>query len=247
MVEHQLVDEIDIILFIEHYYKRRGFIFSVVLVFIFISLLYSLISYLIKPPTFQYTSQSVIEVTISEKAENQKSMFTSYLVSEKVFNESAKSIGLDADYNSWRSFIVVEDIKDSKEIIFKISAVKTDKLIELNRRIVSNTIFQTKNILTGINVKTLKEAEILDVAQNTKEDVNFLGNLLFFIVFGLLSSFGWLTFNLIINRRVGRIKDIEGLTDLTVIGTIPDFEKLTVSEDINLRNFIRGLTWKKRM
>lgn len=245
MIEHQIVDEIDISLFIEHFYKGRGFIFRVILVSVFVSLLYSLTTYLIKPPIFQYTSQSVIELIISEKAENQKSMFTSYLVSEKVFNESAKSIGLDADYSSWRSFVVIEDIKDSNQIILKITATKTDKLIELNSRIVSNTIFQTKNILTGINVRTFKEAEMLDVVQNTKENVNFLRNLTVFTIIGMLFSFGRLTFNLIIERRIRRTKDIEDLTGLTVIGTIPDFENIIVSEDINLVNFIRGLTWKK--
>jgi capsular polysaccharide biosynthesis protein len=173
-------------------------------------------------------------------------MFISYLVSQKKFNESAKAIGLEASYASWCKAIVIENIKDSSKIVLKFSALKTDKLVELSRRFVSNTIFQSGKILTGLNVWTIEEAELLDEVQEVRENVNFVSDLFVFSTLGLVSFFGWLTLQVITDRRIKRAKGLEGFTNLTAIGTIPDFENLTVTEEINWNNFMRGLTWKKK-
>lgn len=246
MIDNHIEEEIDIVLFLKHFYKNRGLISRVLVFVIGLSLIYSGFTFFTNPPIITYTSQSVIDMTISEGAENQKSIFSSYLVSQKIFDESAKSIGLEASYVTWRNSIIVENIKDTNQIVLKISAPKSDKLVELNRRIVSNTIFQSRSILTGLNVRTLEESELLDNVQEKRENVSFLSDLFIFSTLGLMSVFGWLTLQVITDRRIKRAKDLEGFTNLTVIGTIPDFERLTVTEEINLNNFMRGLTWKKK-
>jgi capsular polysaccharide biosynthesis protein len=246
MVENRIEDEIDIVIILRHFYRNRGLIFRILVIAIGISLVYSGTAFFITPPIYTYTSQSVVDMTISEGAEYQKSMFISYLVSERVFEESAKSIGLEASYVSWRNSIIIESIKDTNQIVFKISAQKADKLVELNRRMVSNSIFQTRTILTGLNVRTLEESELLDENVIVNENLNFARNAFIFSSLGIVCIFGWLTFQVITDRRIKHSKDIETFTDLVVIGTIPDFENLTVTEEINLRNFIRGLAWKKR-
>jgi capsular polysaccharide biosynthesis protein len=246
MIDHNVEEEIDIALFLKHFYKKRGLIFRVLTIALGLSFVYSGFTFFTNPAIYTYTSHSVIDMTIGEGAEFQKSMLISYLVGEKIFDESAKSIGLEASYAAWRNSIVVENIKDTNQIVLKISAPTTDKLVELNRRIVSNTIFQTKNILTGLSVRTLEEAKLLDEVQEVRENVNFVSNLFIFGMLGLMSIIGWLTLQVIVDRRIKRSEDIETFTGLHVIGTIPDFENLTVTEEINLRNFMRGLTWKKK-
>lgn len=246
MVNYRIGEEIDIVQFLKHYYKHRGLVFRGLILAIVLSTIYSFSLFYLSPPIYSYTSQSVIDMTVSEEAEYQKSMFIAYLGSQKIFDESAKSIGLDASYAYWRQFIVIETIKDTNQIVLKISGTKTDKLNELNRRIVSNTIFQSSEILTGIVVQTIEEAEILDEVKTTREQVSFSNNLLIFTTFGLLAIFIVLTAQMIYDRRIKRSSEIERFTGLTVLGTIPDFEKLSVSDTINLRNFIKGLIWTKR-
>ncbi|MDP3306581.1 MAG: hypothetical protein Q8S15_10945 [Erysipelotrichaceae bacterium] len=185
-------------------------------------------------------------MTISEGAEYQKPIFISYLGSQKIFNESAKSIGLEASFSSYRDFIVIEDIRDTTQILLKISSTRTDKLVELNRRIVSNTIFQTSDILTGINVQTVEDAELLEDVIEIRKNVNYFANMFIFTTLGLLTVFGLMTFQVIADRKIKRAKDIEFYTGLSVIGLIPDFKNLSESEEINLKNFVRGLIWKKK-
>lgn len=246
MVEHQIEEEIDIYLFLKSFYKKRFLVFRVLILAIVLSLIYSYSSFLLRPPLYKYTSQSVIDMTISEGAEYQKPMFISYLSGQKIFDESAKSIGLEANYASWRNSMTVEDIRDSSQIMFKLSANTSDKLIELNRRIVSNAIFQSSNILTGLNIQTIEEAELLEDVQEIRGNVDYFGNIFMFSVLGLMGIFGWLALQVFTDRRVKRVRDIERFTNLSVIGTIPDFTNLSVSEDINLRNFLRGLIWKNQ-
>lgn len=246
MLDHQMGEEIDVVQFLKHYYKNRGLVFRVLILAIVFSAIYSFSMFYLSPPIYNYTSQSVIDMTVSEEAEYQKSLFIAYLGSQKIFDESAKSIGLSANYAFWREFIVIENIKDTNQVHFKISGTKTDKLNELNRRIVSNTIFQTSEILTGIVVQTIEEAEILDEVQTTREQVSFIRNLFIFVTFGLLGIFIGLTAQMISDRRIKRPNEIERFTGLPVLGTIPDFEKLSVTEDVNFKNFMRGLIWMKK-
>jgi capsular polysaccharide biosynthesis protein len=246
MVDNHTEEEIDIVLFLKHFYKKRRLIFRVLIVAIGLSLVYSSVTFFLNPPIYTYTSQSVIDMTISEEAEYQKSMFISYLVSDKIFDESAKSIGLEASYISWRNSIVVENIKDTNQIVLKISAPTTDKLVELNRRIVSNSIFQSRDILTGLSIRTLEEAVLLNDVKEVKKNVSFVSDLFIFGTLGLMSIFAWLTLQVITDRKIKRSKDIETYTDLVVIGMIPDFSNLTVTEEVNLKNFMRGLIWKKK-
>jgi capsular polysaccharide biosynthesis protein len=246
MVNYQIGEEIDIAQFLKHYYKKRGLVFRVLILSIVLSIIYSVAMNYLSPPIYKYTSQSVIDMTVSEEAEYQKAMFISYLGSQKIFDESAKSIGLSASYAYWREFIVIENIRDTNQVVLKISGTKTNKLNELNRRIVSNTIFQSSEILTGIAVQTLEEAEILDEVQITRKKVSFTSNLFMFITFGFLGIFIGLTAQMIYDRRIKHSNEIERFTGLTVLGTIPDFEKLSISEKVNLKNFIRGLIWIKR-
>jgi capsular polysaccharide biosynthesis protein len=246
MVNYQIEKEIDTASFIKHFYKKRGFVFRVAIFVMVLSLLYSFISSMLNPPMYKYTSRSVIDMSIGEDAEYQKPMFISYLGSQKLFNESAKSIGLEASYAIWRDSVVIEEIKDSTQISFKISSIKTDKLVELNRRIVSNAIFQTSNILIGLNVQTVEDAELLDDVVQMRQSVNYFGNLFIFTLLGLLTAFGWLTLQVIVDRKIKRAKDVEFYTGLPVIGTIPDLDNLIESEEINVKNFVRGLIWKKR-
>jgi capsular polysaccharide biosynthesis protein len=246
MVDHQIEKEIEVVLFLKYYYKNRRFVFRVLIFVMLLSIGYSYISSILNPPIYRYTSQSVMDMTISEGAEYQKPIFISYLGSQKLFNESAKSIGLDASYTSFRDFIVIEDIRDTSQISLKISSTKSDKLVELNRRIVSNTIFQTSNILTGINVQTVEDAELLDDVVEIRQNVNYFANLFIFSTFGLLTVFGWMTFLVIVDRKIKRAKDIESYTGLSVIGLIPDYKNLTESEEMNVKNFVRGLIWKKK-
>lgn len=246
MMENQNNDEIEISLFLKHFYKNRGLIFKVLIIAVGISLIYSGVTFFTNPPIYTYTSQSVIDLTVGEEAKYQQSMFISYLVSEKIFDESAKSIGLDASYSSWRSSIVIENIKDTSQFVIKISAARTDKLVELNRRIVNNTIFQTSKLLTGINVRTIEEAKLLEDVLVRRNNVSLFSTLFIFSALGLMGIFGLLTLQVITNRKINRSKDIEAYTGLIVIGTIPDFDTLIVTEEINLRNFTKGLTWKKR-
>lgn len=243
MAENQMEDRIDLVLIFKHYYKNRRLLFRVLVLSVVLSIVFSMAMFILNPPIYEYTSQSVIDMTIDEEAQYQQSIFISYLVGQRIFEESAESIGLAANYASWRNSIVIENIPDTSQIIFKISASKADKLVELNRRIVSNAIFQSNNILTGIRIQTLEEAELLDNVREIRRNVSYLNNLLIFITFGLISAFGWLTFQTIIDRRIKYAGDIEEHTHLVVIGTIPDFENLSVNEEINLSNFIKGLIW----
>ena len=150
------------------------------------------------------------------------------------------------NYLQWRDNVVIASISGTSQIVFKITSTNTDKLVELNRRIINNTVFQASNILTGIIISTVEEAELLDEVQEIKANVNFIGNLIGHILFGLLITFTWLTLQVISDKNIIRPKDVEAFTDLSVIGTIPDFKKLSVSEEINMRNFLRGLIWKKK-
>lgn len=246
MVSNKIDDEIEISLYVKHFYKNRRLIFRVLVFAIIFSIIYSIGSFLLHTPVYNYTSQTVIDMTIDKDAENQKPIFLAYLMSQKIFEDSAKSINLAADYTDWRNFIVVENINNANQILFKISASKTEKLAALNRRIVSNAIFQTSNVLTGINVKILEEAEILEDVKETRESINFTGNLFTFVTLGLTIVIAVLMFQVIINRRISSTRDIEMFSNLTVLGTIPDFNDLKVTEEINLKNFLRGLIWKQK-
>ena len=245
MIDNHIEEEIDLSLFLKHFYKNRGLIFRVLIIIISLSLIYSIVIYLINPPIYRYTSQSVLDVTASEGSGYQEAIFISYLESRSIFDDSAKSIGLEANYDAWRSSMVIEDVKDSSQIVFKISATSSDKLVELNRRIVSNAIFQTRTILTGLNIRTVKEAVLLDDIKELRESVSFINNLFIFSILGMMSIFGWLTFRVITNGYIKNPVEIESYSDLNVIGTIPDFTNLNVTEEINFKNFMRGLTWKK--
>lgn len=246
MTEHQIEEEVDVYVFFRYFYKKRRLIFRVLILSIILSLFYSLISFVLKPPVYQYTSQSVINILVSEGAEYQKPMFISYLGSQIVFDESAKSIGLNANYALWRDSIVIENIVGTSHIAFKISSTQIDKLVELNRRITSTTIFQTSNILLGITTQTVEEAELLEEIHEVRGNVAVIGNLVLFSIIGLIGIIGWLTTELITDTRIKRSKDVETFTGLPVIGTIPDFRNLTITEEVNLRNFARGLIWKKK-
>ena len=63
---------------------------------------------------------------------------------------------------------------------------------------------------------------------------------------GLTIVIAVLMFQVIINRRISSTRDIEMFSNLTVLGTIPDFNDLKVTEEINLKNFLRGLIWKQK-
>lgn len=246
MVDNHVEEEIDLTLFLKHFYKNRGLIFRVLIIAIGVSLIYSILTYMLNPPLYSYTSQSVIDVAVSEDSVYQKEIFISYLESQIIFDDSAKSISLEAEYDLWRNSIVIENIKDSSQIVFKISASSTDKLVELNRRMVSNAIFQTRTILTGLSIRTVEEAELLDDIKELRESVSFINHLFIFVILGMMSTLGWLTFQVITNSYIGSPKDIEYHTDLTIIGTIPDFTNLNVTEELNIKNFMRGLIWKKK-
>lgn len=246
MIDHQIEKEIEVVLFLKHFYKNRRYVFRVLIIVMVFSIGYSYVSSLLNPSIYRYTSQSVMDMTVSEGAEYQKPIFISYLGSQKLFNESAKSIGLDASYSSFRDFIVIEEIRDTSQILLKISSTKTDKLVELNRRMVSNTIFQTSNILTGINVQTIEDAELLDDVVEIRQKVNYFANLFIFSTLGLLTIFGWMTYQVITDRKIRRAKDIETYSGLFVIGQIPDFKNLKESEEMNVKNFVRGLIWKMK-
>ena len=129
MVNYQIGEEIDIVLFLKHYYKNRGLVFRALILSIVFSVIYSFAMFNISPPVYSYTSQSVIDMTVSEEAEYQKELFISYLGSQKIFEESAKSIGLAASYAYWREFIVIENIRDTNQVVFQISGTDRKSVV----------------------------------------------------------------------------------------------------------------------
>jgi capsular polysaccharide biosynthesis protein len=246
MIENHFEDFVDFHEIFRHLYRKRRLIFHVFIVSLLLSFLYSSLLYLFSPPVYQYTSQTVLEVNVIGDNNLQKALFISFLTERALFESSAKSIGLAVDYDSWRNNIRVEDVRNSNIVNFYISSRSTNKLVALNRRIVSNAIFRTKDLLTDIKVNTIDESKLDPNPLLINKRSSFLENALIFVFLSVAIVIGWLNFQIISNRNIKRTKDLAFIGNLEVIGTIPDYDKLIITEEINFKSFVRGLVWKRK-